>query len=64
MSTNFISEKTLEELPLRFRLIEKIELKDSDKYLVARFVKNHFYNTSGFICISNYRKTSKLIQVK
>jgi hypothetical protein len=64
MSTNFISEKTLGELPLRFRLVEKVELKDSNKYIVGRFIKNHFYNASGFICISNYRKTSKLIQVK
>ncbi len=64
MNKYFIPENILNELPLRFRIVEKIELNETGRHLVGRFVKNNFYNSSGFICVKNYRKTSKLIQFK
>jgi hypothetical protein len=58
-----LKKNALEFLPLKFRFLDKIDLKDEQRTTSVRFIKKDFYDSEQTLNIPNYRLTSKLFNV-
>lgn len=61
MSEQFLPEETLRYLSLRFRHLDGFRVDDHERILMPRPTKNEYYNSDGFECFGNFRRTSKLL---
>ncbi|WP_276974885.1 hypothetical protein [Flavobacterium filum] len=64
MKDELIPKNAKLQLPLRWQKLTKVDLSDNSNHIKARITNNEFYKSSEFICISNFRKTSKIIDRK
>lgn len=64
MKNELIPKNAKLQLPLRWHMIAEVELSENSNHISARITNNEFYKTSEFICIPNFRKTSKIFKRK
>jgi hypothetical protein len=56
-----IPKKILDNIPIRYHFIDKIEFNVSEKNNILRTTTSKYYNSNEILCLPNYRKTSKLL---
>lgn len=64
MKDELIPNNAKSHLPLRWQKLTVVDLSDKSNHIKARITTNEYYKSSEFICISNFRKTSKIINRK
>ena len=63
MSKKLIQEVILEKLPLQYRYLHEVDYSVDNDIPFIRVTKNEFYDSLAVECISNYRNTSKILDV-
>jgi hypothetical protein len=61
MRSKIIPESILKYASLRYRYLDEVHISDEKRMSKTRTVRNLFYNAEGCDCLSNYRRTSKLL---